>query len=424
MIFLNYFQKIFLHYPNPILYLKGGAVLNIKVFQDTNYLSEIKDFDFVLEDERFCNEYFYSEFSEEFDIFLNGCRKPSQGKNTQLHVMRHHSSTKYELSVCVKDCLELPMTSMKILVTKENYVSLLNSLENDHSLLIKLDIIIPNHNDHGMFAISFNSDDSIISNIIINTTINTVEQQCLYYLIKNPTNIARLKFKNIPKSQNIRKLYRPTWLLNESLILNLVEKLIVNITLYVNDIYERYEDDINILTEQIIKDDDQMMIYECTYDLLGIGSDPSDVIDYLYGKNDDPIIRNSPRIIKLQNKELMIDIVKKIEIKCQKYDVKFNLDMLNSNPCILKNKTQINRDLLRTDLTNIYIEMFQKIDHIFENLNMNRWKGSFDLSDPLVDIFKFCYKLKLKINEGPIVINSKILSTRVSWLIVNKIQKF
>ena len=426
MIFLKYFEKIFLHYPNPILYLKGGSVLSIKLLQDTNCLTDIKDFDFVLEDERCCNDYFYYRFSEEFGIFLNGCRKPSQGKNTQLHVMRHHSSTRYELSVCIKDPLELPMTSMKIFITKENYLSLLSSLENiDYNYAKGLSVIIPDHDENGMFDEQFETDETIISNMIINTTKDSRNQQCLYYLIKNPTNISRLKYKNISKSENIKKLYYqpPKWLLNEKLILNLVEQLIVNITLYIDNIYENYKDDINVLTEQIIKDDNLCMFYGCTYDLLGIGGDPSDVIDFLNGKNDIQTIRESPRIKKLQNKELMIDIVKKIGIKCEKYNVKFNLNMLNLNPCILKNEIQIKRDLLRTNVTNIYIEMFQKIDHIFEKANMNRWKGSFNSSDPLLNVFEFGYKLQLKMNGVPIIINGLILSRSVTWLIVNRMQK-
>ena len=429
MNFLKYFEKIFYYYPNPILYLKGGSVLSIKVLQDTNHLNLIKDFDFVLEDERCCNEYFYYEFGKEFDIYLNGCRKSSQGKNTQLHVMRHHSSTKYELSVCTKDPLELPMTSMKVLITEENYISLFTLLENindkiDYNLLNNINIIIPEHNENGMFDESFIPNDTIISNIIIKTTKDSHSQQCLYYLIKNPTNIARLKFKNIPKSNDIKKLYQipPNWLLNECLILNLVEELIVNITLYINNIYNYYEKYINNLTEQIITDDNLYMTYECTYDLLGIGGNPSEVIDFLNGKNDNPIIREAPRIRKLKNKELMIPIVEKIGIKCEKYNVKFDNDMFNINPCILKQEIKNNRDLLRTDLTNLYIEMFQKIDRLFENININRWKDSLNSSDPLLDIFQFCHQLKLKLNDAPIIINGTILSKSVTWLIVNKIQ--
>jgi hypothetical protein len=365
MSFLEYFQKIFLYYPNPKLYLKGGSVISLKLLQDINYLSEIKDFDFVLEDERCCNDYFYYEFGKEFGIFLNGCRKSSQGKNTQLHVMRNRNSPKYELSVCIKDQLELPMTSMKIFFTEDNYISLFTLLEDgNYDILKELEIIIPNHNENGMFAIEFQSNDTIISNIIINTTEDSYNQQFLYYLFKNPTNIARLKYKNIPKSNNIKKLYQviPTWLLNEDLMLNLVEELIINITLYVNDIYKYYENDINILTEQIINHDD----------LLNI-------------KNSEDVI-------------------------------------IDTNHYILKNKIKIDRDLLRTNLTNIYIEMFQKMDCLFENININRWKDSFDLSDPLLDIFQFSHKLKLQLYNTPIIINRKILSKSISWFIVNKIK--
>jgi len=317
MLFQKYFQKIFLHYPNPKLYLRGGAVISFKLLQDLNYFYPIEDFDFVLEDERCCNDYFYYEFGKEFGIFLNGSRKKSQGKNTKLHIMRNRSLLNFELSVCSKDTLELPMTSMKIYFTQENYISLfalINDIDYFDADLLKCIVIeIPDHDENGMFSLSFEIGDTIMENIIINTTNNKIHQQCLYYLIQNPTNIARLKYKNIPKSREIKKLYElyQNWLLNEDLILDLVERLIVNITNYINDIYENYKD---------ILDDS-------------------------------------------------------------------------------------------------YIEMFQKMDSLFENINIYRWIHSFDLLDPLLDIFQFGDKLKLNNT------NSKILSKSPTWLTINKIKK-
>jgi len=64
--------------------------------------------------------------------------------------------------------------------------------------------------------------------------------------------------------------------------------------------------------------------------------------------------------------------------------------------------------------------MFQKLDYLFDGININRWKDSFDLSDPLLDIFQFSYELKLKLYNNHII-NGKILSKSVSWLIVNRI---
>jgi len=320
MLFQKYFQKIFLHYPNPKLYLKGGAIISFKLLQDINYLYPIEDYDFVLEDERCCNDYFYYEFGKEFGIFLNGCRKKSQGKNTKLHIMRNRSLLNFELSVCSKDALELPMTSMKIYFTEENYMALfalINDIDYfDVDLLKYLTIEIPDHDENGMFNQEFHSNNTIMENIVINTTNDKKYQHCLYYLIQNPTNIARLKYKNIAKSREIKKLYEfskfdLSWLLNEDLILDLVDRLIVNITNYINDIYENYKDTL---------DDD-------------------------------------------------------------------------------------------------YIEMFQKMDSLFENINMYRWIHSFDLSDPLLDIFQFGDKLKF--ND----INNKILSKSPTWLIINKIKK-
>ena len=162
-----------------------------------------------------------------------------------------------------------------------------------------------------MFNQSFEIGDTIMQNIVINTTNDKIYQNCLYHLIQNPTNITRLKYKNILKSREIKKLYElhQDWLLNEDLILSLVDKLIVNITDYVNHIYKNHKDTLND------------------------------------------------------------------------------------------------------------IEMFQKMDLLFENINIYRWIHSFDLSDPLLDIFQFEYNFKL---HNP---DNKILSKSPTWLIVNKIHK-
>lgn len=326
---LQFFQKLFIHYPNPNLYLRGGAVISLKLLQD-DYKFPIKDFDFVLEDERCCNDYFYYEFGKEFGIFLNGSPKPSQGKNTKLHVLRNRK-LKYELSVCVKDSLELPMTSMKILITENNCIPFFDLIENinESTFLKQLNIIIPNH-INGMFVgagspsltdqLSINTS---IDAIICNTTSDTICQQFIYYMVKNPTNIARLKFKNRPKSEQIKKLHQYTWLVTDDM-LNLINLFIVNLTIYIDNIYNEYKNDID-LTKQILT------------------------------KN------------------------------------------------------------LYTNLTAIYIEMFQKIDKLFENVNINRWKETFNQSDPLLSIFQFSSQLNLNIK-------SKILSESVSWLIVKKIK--
>lgn len=334
---LQFFQKLFIHYPNPHLYLRGGSVISLKLLQD-NYKFPIKDFDFVLEDERCCNDYFYYEFGKEFGIYLNGSPKPSQGKNTKLHVLRNRK-LKYELSVCVKDSLELPMTSMKILITEDNYIPLFDLMENikESTPFIKqLNIIIPNH-VNGMFVCAVSpslgavipsltgelqSINTSIDAIICNTSNDIIHQQFIYYMIKNPTNIARLKFKNSPKSEQIKKLHQYTWLVTDDMV-NLINLFIVNLTIYIDNIYNEYKNDID-LTNQIL-----------------------------------------------------------------------------------------NNNLYTTNLTLIYIEMFQKIDKLFENVNITRWKDTFSQSDPLLTIFQFSSQLNLKIK-------SKILSESVSWLIVKK----
>jgi len=429
MLFLNYFEKIFKHYPNPKLYLRGGAVFAIKVYQDTNSLIQIKDFDFVLEDERCCNDYFYHEFSKEFGIYLNGFNKKSQGKNTKLHIMRHRNSMNYELSVCHKDCTELPMTSMKIFITEQNYTTLLTSLDNieykfNNNMLKNFNIIIPEHNKDGMFNEEFHSDDKIISNIILNTTNNKLYQQFLYYMIKNPTNICRLKYKNVPKSIMVKNLYKstPSWLLNEELMLNLVDQLISTLTSYINNIYDSYKEQIKILNKKIVDYNDQIIIYECINDLIGIGGDPLEALDFLNGGNNNEHIKEAPYIKKFKNKNALINRINNLISNCKKYDINFNQDMLNLNISDINKQMIIDRDLIRTNLSTIFVEMFEKIDLIFDNININRWVNTFEESDPLISIFQFD-ELPLKLNNTNIIINEKDLSKSVTWLAIKKIQK-
>jgi hypothetical protein len=57
------------------------------------------------------------------------------------------------------------------------------------------------------------------------------------------------------------------------------------------------------------------------------------------------------------------------------------------------------------------------MDLLFENINIYRWIHSFDLLDPLLDIFEFGSQLKLN------NLDNKILSKSPTLLIVNKIYK-
>lgn len=110
-----------------------------------------------------------------------------------------------ELSVCAEDInLEIPMTSMKLYVTADNYIAffdLIRKICNNTVTKPDLDILsttnfnTPNYDQNGMFIPNFVSLDdmsSIIKNAIIKISSDNNCANCLYLLIKNPTNLSRL----------------------------------------------------------------------------------------------------------------------------------------------------------------------------------------------------------------------------------------
>lgn len=494
-----FIQKILINYPNSKLYLKGGAVIAINLLKviclnkiDIDVFKQldlINDFDFVLEDEACCNDYFYYEFGEEFNIYLNGDKKRKQRGKTTLRVMRDQSK-KFELSVCSKqtDKLELPLTSMSIDITCDNFVNIFRIIDNiyDISFLNELHVNVPDHDNNGMFdLIGINGNplkvtdiSLMIKNVIEEITDNINYQQCLIYLVQNPTNISRLYYKNIPKSNKIKEFYQqylpltdmPTYLISSEIPL-ILNKFIDDIGLMVDEIYGKYRNDIAILTENIYYYDRQFNEYNCIYDLIGIGGSPSEVIEFsriIYHDIDYTNVGkyfniiNSPCISKLiksldgcTNKQKhakinnLCEYVNKINYKCIEYNIKFVnisnegcwllkdikfVNISNKGCLLLRNETETKRDELRSTLTNLYIKMFQELDLIFEGVNIIRWKdsiknykslnNSIEAINPITDIFSFYDELELRLSlKHDIIINSKILSTISTWSLMIELLK-
>ena len=484
-----FFKKIYENYPKVQIFLKGGSTIGLLLLKTYSYsdvnnasstglinpdgvgvnnLRLIRDFDFILEDVECCTDYFYYDFASEFNIVLNGKKsengKKNQGATSPLHVMRSVYPIRvgddclFEMAVCIEDTkLELPMTCMKLIITKDNYIDLFVLLEKIHmgsvtqsdlEFLKQIDIIIPKCDLNGMFDVDTDAihpgtlSDQIV-NIIEKITSDKNYQQCLYYLVSNPTNLSRLKWKNIPKSDKIRFMYEqnsqlvPLWLLNNDLIINLVDKFIYELGLIVNDIYVEYASTISNIIQEINNLENDFAVCECNYDLMGIGGSATDVIAFLQYQNTNPSIGESPRISKLLSKknlmhanvENMIDIVNKIGLKCDKYNVTYIPGKMESSMYYAQLKNSIKKKIfdVRKRLTDVYIPMFGKLAIIFEGMNMIRWKDNIESYRNLpnmhaisciTNIFNFLPSIRIKLDDGTnIITDSTTLSKNSIWLL-------
>ncbi len=447
------FIKKILETYNVDLYLKGGAVIGIYLLkvisQKDNFeflyheyknLNLIHDFDFMINDDRLKTEYFYYEFGKEYQITLNG---RSKNKTSSLLVMRssiHLNDKLFELCLS-DDCKELPMTGMKILITKENFQDFFTLFENidciniSHlNFLKEIEIDIPPCDENGMFynSSTINMINCNLNNIILNTTSDKNCQLCLYYLIKNPSNLSRYQWKNVEKSNKIKKYYQllddtyPRWLLNETL---LIETFITHLNNYINTIYLQYQNDINVLVNEINKYDQEMIVNECLYDLSGIGGNPDDVLNFLYHNIHNDLIVSSPRISKLNPNMInkMINDVILIKTKCDKYNVTFKVG--NEYPK-LKMMAKNKRNELRIQLTEIYEAMFLKINDVFINTFVLRWKNNIEMYKKsenkaaincLYHIFGF--PIQLKLLDGSSIIDVKNISNNPIWQLILELYK-
>lgn len=449
------FIKKILETYNVDLYLKGGAVIGIYLLkvisQKDNFeflyheykkLNLIHDFDFMINDDRLKTDYFYYEFGKEYQITLHG---KSKNKTSSLLVMRssiHLNNKLFEL--CLSDSKELPMTGMKILITKDNVDDFFTLFENIHCVNIShlkflknIEIEIPPCDENGMFCNLSNNTHLLdvnnhLNNIILNTTSDKNHQLCLYYLIKNPSNLSRCQWKNVEKSNKIKKYYQhldayPRWLLND--ITPLIDNFIHHLNNYINNIYLQYQKEINLLVIEINKYDLEMMINECLYDLSGIGGNPEDVLNFLYHNISTDSIVSSPRISKLNptRKNKLINDVILIKTKCDKYNVTFKVgDEYPKLKMIAKNK----RNELRMQLTELYEDMFLKINDVFINTSVLRWKNNIEMYKKsenkaaihcLYDIFSF--HIQLKLLDGSSIIDVKNISNNPIWQLILELYK-
>lgn len=196
-----------------------------------------------------------------------------------------------------------------------------------------------------LFTLKINIDLSVsMKNILVKVSLNDNYMQCLYHLIKNPTNLSRLEWKNIPKSSNAMMLYgenKPCWLMNVDLYLQLSHDLMKELSLIVNNIYQSYN------TLPIIKEINKL--------------------NYHTAKSD---IRN-------------------------------------------------NKMLLQDQLTLIYIELFNELNDLFDDINIIRWKNHIDLYRKLPTSYAInCITNIFSFYVDILVVKNKLLSENPIWLLI------
>ena len=292
----------------------------------------------------------------------------------------------FEISIKEDDPLselELPMTTMKIEITKTNIKSLFelskmfysmtnittNPLTYDNFItlkenLINLEIIIPEH-ENGYFKVDNNFDEGGLSNFLLelieNTTPNTNEMQFLVAQIKQPDRMFfRLLGKNQNKSIMIEKflennsiennsiennsIEKPTWLLNVSHLSGLINDFTIEIGKLTTIIFGNYEIKLNEIHNQIVHIDSYVGIIE-----------REDVIKYCDVQN--------------HYSETIFD-----EIKNQYIDpYKMIMDSKISKNYIKKIKTLSTK--YADEYIKILVQVFNELDLVTNGVNMGRLVG-------------------------------------------------
>ncbi len=442
-----FIQNIFLQYPRANVFLTGGSVIGLLLlkkiynakkfntsYKDFEKMNLIKDYDFVLECEECCTQSFYYEFGKKFDITLNGYTGTNIRivKKKLLNVMRSSNNNLFEMAVCVKNsCFELPLTSMKIVITNDNITYLFGLIEkiynntlcqNDLCLLQNVNIDIPICND-GLYYIdkldSCNLSSTII-NVIDNITTNNNQKQCLYYLVKNPTNLSRLKWKNIPKSNEIKQFYKshfnsilPQWLINDNIV-KLVDKLIKYLGILTNNIYFNHKINIDEAITKINELEREYMIFDCGYDLVGIGGSPQAVINNF-----------NNNVVMNTFYKLSAERIEQIKLKCEKFDVTFTNDMMGVNYGKLKRdkKNEIVDEMNKLVVN--YLLLFEDWFRVFNGMNITRWKDNIklyrtlDIDDPMLCITKiFNFNIMTKLSFLDLQFNTSELSKNSIWSLI------
>ena len=386
------------------VYAKGGSILGLQLIKI--FINNISDDDFLF---KTLNDCINLKLIKDWDftslipknrqtMLMEKAKKYGIIKEGEtIIVLRMRECMKvgtealFEISIKEDDPLselELPMTTMKIEITKTNIKSLFelskmfysmvdmltNPLTHDNFItlkenLINLEIIIPEH-ENGYFKVDNNFDEGGLSNFLLelieNTTPNTNEMQFLVAQIKQPDRMFfRLLGKNQNKSIMIEKflennsiennsiennsiennsIEKPTWLLNVSHLNGLINDFTIEIGKLTTIIFSNYETKLNEIHNQIIFIDSYVGIIE-----------REDVIKYCD--------------VQIHYDDIQFDKIKKQYID----PYKMIMDSEISKNYIKKIKT------LSTKYTDEYIkiliQVFDELDLVTNGVNMGRLVG-------------------------------------------------
>jgi len=429
-----FIQDIFNDFPDANIYLNGGSSLVLYILKtyDINF-NLINDFDLVWINPEYNDDYLFNNKN----ISLNG---RSQKNKSSLNVLRSNNvnHTLFEMRILQCDInineLELPLTSVKMFITKENYNIFFDMAINlDTSLLNNFEFYTHSCNKNGLFSVDNINYGNLSRHIIniIDMFDDLDDKQFLICMISNPNNLSRLIWKNINKSNKIKSFCDSELVLNDDHVICIYDKFIMLLKEKVNSIFSSYQKNICDLLEKINKCDIECAIYDCHYDLQGIGGNPNDVLLFLNNQStDNESIITSPIIKKyLSNKNYDIkNRINTIAIKCAKYNVSYEKSINVVNPSMLRNNVSKEQYLYREQLTEIYVKLFNELYELL-NLNILRWKNNIKLYENteaincILSIFSFYKLIQVKLQNGDYIISNNKLSLNPVWLLIIELKK-
>jgi hypothetical protein len=309
----TYIKDILTKY-NSKIYIKGGAILGLQCLklsiehcnnnnfeQHFNNFKQklgfvIKDWDFVLVCPDCNTKDFYTsniDFNKEGETIIVMRYK------TQSNRILINSEALFEMAIRnVYDPLselEMPLSSMKVSITLDNYDMLFTLMERlylhkqynlpiDFDYLVNtlknVDIIIDDHDENGLFNVNYNNyHDANLSNEMLqciksvsNNNLNI--EQFLISQIKEPDRLFfRLFEKNIPKSIKIKEYFNNNnigWLPNTKFIDEIVNKFISILKDNVNNIYQKHYQNMKSEYDNISNIETKISILQCKLVMLEI----------------------------------------------------------------------------------------------------------------------------------------------------------
>ena len=308
----NYLKKIIERRPHYGLYLKGGSVLALRCIQllsgNREALDELAKLDLF-------NDWDFVLYSEECPIDDENMIKEGESlvvmryKTPKERIM-HNGESYIEMSIKnPKDglsSLELPLSSMKLLVTMDNLanifwiikrVSGIDPRQITCNMIDRMHIEIDSHDSNGLFKINSIDNGKMskrgqlsnemleLMNSIGDSTSqeggknesggSSVYQFLISQMIEPDRFFYRLANKNLMKANKIRELfvkYLPnhnvSWLPNERFIMLIQQKFMCKLKLTINDTHKKYKSQIDNLHDEIILLENKMEISNCEIKLL------------------------------------------------------------------------------------------------------------------------------------------------------------